>query len=271
MQIPLEDRYEDVLGKAIRGQRLEEDAVAAKAKISNEQMRAALGGEFVEPVARRLAGVLGLGADALVTLAKGTWRPNPVSLEGLAQFNTLFRDMGVNSYVVWDKATGEAVCFDSGSDAAPMIAHIRDNKLKLTRVLLTHSHVDHIADLPKLKQAFGDIPVHLHKNETHEGAKGFEEGETFQCGSLKIETRLTTGHSPGGVTYVVSGLSRPVAIVGDALFAGSAGGIRNDYTGSLRLIREKILTLPDETVVCPGHGPMTTVGEEKRNNPYFAV
>lgn len=271
MQIPLEDRYEDVLNKAIRGQRLEAEAVAAQAKISDEQLKAALGGEFVEPVARRLAGVLGLGADALVALGKGTWKPNPVSLEGLAQFNTLFRDMGVNSYVVWDKATGDAVCFDSGSDAQPMISLINDNKLKLTRVLLTHSHIDHITDIPKLKQAFGDIPIHLHKNETHESASGFDEGETFFCGGLRIETRLTSGHSPGGVTYVVHGLGRPVAVVGDALFAASAGGIRNDYPGSIRLIKEKILTLPDETIVCPGHGPMTTVGEEKRNNPYFTV
>ena len=72
------------------------------------------------------------------------------------------------------------------------------------------------------------------------------------------------------MTYVVTGLSRPVAIVGDSLFAGSMGGGNVSYDDALRNNREKILTLPDETIVCPGHGPLTTVGKEKRDNPFFA-
>ena len=87
--------------------------------------------------------------------------------------------------------------------------------------------------------------------------------------TLEIEARLTSGHSPGGMTYVVTGLSRPIAIVGDSLFAGSMGGGNVSYEDALRNNREKILTLPDETVICPGHGPMTTVGEEKAHNPFF--
>jgi hydroxyacylglutathione hydrolase len=82
---------------------------------------------------------------------------------------------------------------------------------------------------------------------------------------------LTSGHSPGGMTFVVTGLSRPVAIVGDSLFAGSMGGGNVSYDDALRNNREKILTLPDETIVCPGHGPLTSVGKEKRDNPFFAM
>src|SRR5437867_1453712 len=82
--------------------------------------------------------------------------------------------------------------------------------------------------------------------------------------------RRTWGHSPGGMTYVVTGLARLIAIVGDSLFAGSMGGGNVSYQDALRNNLEKILTLPDETIICPGHGPMTTVGEEKQHNPFFA-
>jgi glyoxylase-like metal-dependent hydrolase (beta-lactamase superfamily II) len=87
---------------------------------------------------------------------------------------------------------------------------------------------------------------------------------------LRVESRLTWGHSKGGITYLVRGLARPVAVVGDAIFAGSMGGGIVSYNDALNTNREQILTLPDETVICPGHGPLTTVGEEKRNNPFFA-
>ncbi len=73
----------------------------------------------------------------------------------------------------------------------------------------------------------------------------------------------------GGTTYVISGLAAPVAVVGDALFAGSMGGGMISYDDALKNNREKIMTLPDETILCPGHGPMTTVAEEKRHNPFF--
>ncbi len=136
-------------------------------------------------------------------------------------------------------------------------------------ILLTHAHPDHVADLRRLRQT--GAPVYISELEPEEGAEAIAEGKRFRVGSLEIEARLTSGHSPGGMTYVVTGLSRPVAIVGDSLFAGSMGGGNVSYEDALRNNREKILTLPDETIVCPGHGPMTTVGKEKRDNPFFAT
>jgi hydroxyacylglutathione hydrolase len=85
-----------------------------------------------------------------------------------------------------------------------------------------------------------------------------------------VETRLTCGHTSGGITYVVHGLEFPVAVVGDAMFAGSMGGGMVSYRDALRTNREQILTLPDDTILCCGHGPLTTVGEEKLHNPFFA-
>ena len=87
---------------------------------------------------------------------------------------------------------------------------------------------------------------------------------------MKVKALLTWGHSRGGMTFFVTGLARPVAIVGDSIFAGSMGGGNVSYKDALRNNIEKVLTLPDETIICPGHGPMTTVSEEKRYNPFFA-
>ena len=87
---------------------------------------------------------------------------------------------------------------------------------------------------------------------------------------MQIETRQTSGHSRGGITYVISGLPRRIAVVGDAMFAGSMGGGLVSYQEALRTNREQILTLPDNTILCCGHGPLTTVGEEKLHNPFFS-
>src|SRR5438552_274582 len=102
------------------------------------------------------------------------------------------------------------------------------------------------------------------------GAELIDEGKRFRLGNLQIDTRLTWGHSPGGMTYVVTGLAHPIAVVGDSLFAGSMGGGNVSYQEALRNNLEKILTLSDDMIICPGHGPMTTVGEEKAHNPFFA-
>jgi hydroxyacylglutathione hydrolase len=87
---------------------------------------------------------------------------------------------------------------------------------------------------------------------------------------LEIESLSTWGHSPGGMTFVVRGLTKPIAVVGDSLFAGSMGGGNVSYDDAVKNNLEKILTLPNDTIICPGHGPLTTVGDEKLHNPFFA-
>ena len=84
-----------------------------------------------------------------------------------------------------------------------------------------------------------------------------------------LVAKHTHGHSVGGMTYVIDGLEKPVAVVGDAIFAGSMGGGMISYEDALRTNREKIMTLPNDTILCPGHGPLTTVCEEKQSNPFF--
>ena len=91
-------------------------------------------------------------------------------------------------------------------------------------------------------------------------------------GGLTITARLTPGHSPGGTTYVVTGLEPGLAVVGDAMFAASMGGVAPEkYAAALKANRAHILSLPEDTVICPGHGPLTTVGLEAKHNPFYAA
>jgi hydroxyacylglutathione hydrolase len=269
MTIPLEDNVSDVIGKAQRGLGISDSQLAERAGVSADKVRSLRSGNFEDDAIDRIAPVLKLSSAGLRKLASGRWDPVE-EIAGVAQFNTSYHDITVNAYLVWDPATRDAAAFDTGADCSGMLARIDQEKLSVRLILLTHAHPDHVADLRRLKNAT-DAPVYISDLESEEGAQPIAEGKRFKVGSLKIEARLTSGHSPGGITYVVTGLARPVAIVGDSLFAGSMGGGNVSYEEALRNNREKILTLPDEAIVCPGHGPLTTVGKEKRDNPFFAT
>ena len=266
--IPLEDSVVDVLNKAQKASRLSDAELAIKAGVTLEDLHRIRAGEPLEPCLLRLAACLSLGGVALVQLAKKAYCPMAQAVEGLAQFNTHFGDMTVNSYLVWDLQSREAVAFDTGANAFGLMATVRKNSLQLKYLLLTHTHGDHVADVDRILSDT-KAEVWVSEKEPHPQAKLFAAGRVFEAGRLRVDTRSTTGHSPGGTTYVISGLARPVAVVGDALFAGSMGGGKVSFADALETNRRQILTLPDDCVLCPGHGPLTTVGEEKRHNPFF--
>jgi glyoxylase-like metal-dependent hydrolase (beta-lactamase superfamily II) len=268
--IPLEDNVGDITGKAQRGLGISDSELAKKAGVSLQTIRKIRDGDFDQGALLRVAPVLGLAGEQLCELAKGEWRPEKIAQrDGLAQLNTNFQDMTVNAYLVWDPASRVAAAFDTGADCGEMLRFASRHKLNIQLILLTHAHPDHVADLPRLREETG-ADVFAPAREPVSGAEPIEEGKHFHLGNLEIDTRLTWGHSPGGITYVVTGLAHPIAIVGDSLFAASMGGGNVSYPDALRNNLEKILTLPDETIICPGHGPMTTVGEEKVHNPFFA-
>ena len=269
MAIPLEDNFADVIGKAQRGLQISDSELSQRSGISASSLKALRDGAFDEDAVRTIAPLLKLNAGALVDLGLNRWQPQPVELAGLAGFNTPFDDMKVNSYLVWDAESKQAVIFDTGSDCSWMLDMLHAHRLSLAFILLTHTHGDHVYDLDRIIEKTG-ARAYVSEREPMSGVESFEAGKVFEAGGLRIETRQTWGHSRGGITYVVRGLAQPVAVVGDALFAGSMGGGMVSYADALRTNREEIFTLPYETIICPGHGPMTTVAEEKIHNPFFA-
>jgi glyoxylase-like metal-dependent hydrolase (beta-lactamase superfamily II)/DNA-binding XRE family transcriptional regulator len=268
--IPLEDHAADIIGKAQRGLGMSDSELAEKAGLSAQTIRKLRDGESDESALLSVAPVLGLDGRALGEIARSKWLPNKIeSLDGVAQFTTDYNGMAVNAYVVWDPAAGIAAVFDTGADCKEILRFVKRHKLRVELILLTHAHPDHVADLPALREETA-ANVFTPEREPVPGAEAIDEGKNFQLGNLQIDTRLTWGHSSGGMTYVIKGLAHPIAVVGDSLFAGSMGGGNVSYRDALQNNLDKILTLPDETIICPGHGPMTTVGEEKQHNPFFA-
>ncbi len=269
--LPLEDSHLDILGKAQRGLKLSDDQLAQNAGITAAELSQINAGEVNEVVLTKLALALNLGADPLIAAAKKSWSPEPVSVDGLETFTTQFEDMTVNSYLIWDSKTKEAAAFDSGADVTGMLDFVKAKGLSIKLILITHTHGDHIFDLDRLMEKTG-APTYVGDREPAlAGAKAFAAGKVFQLGSLSIETRLTWGHAAGGITYVVSGLSRPVAIVGDAIFAGSMGGGKVSWADALGTARKQIMTLPNETILASGHGPLVTVAETREHSPFFSV
>ena len=267
--IMLEDNFADVLGKAMAGSGCGETKAAQMAGLAPEQVRALLRGEFEETDARKLAGSLDLKADALARLARNLYRPSVPDLANIAQVSTSYGGMMVNAYVLWDPENRGAAIFDTGADAAPLLSIVEREKLEVAGIFLTHSHADPIHARSTLVGALA-VDAWSSEHEPVRGTRTFRPGDLFSAGRHFIRTRHTPGHSPGGATFVIEGRLLSAAIVGDALFAGSVGGIRgDDYRGALETIRREILSLPATAIVCPGHGPMTTVGQELENNPFF--
>jgi hydroxyacylglutathione hydrolase len=270
MPIPLEDNFTDIVGKAQRGLKISDNQLSEKSGVPAEKIRKLRDGDVDTDALNRIAPVLYLDPSALVDLACRKWKPKEIGeIDGLAWFYTTYQDITVNAYLVWDPESREAVAFDTGADCREMLRRIGDEKLSVKFILLTHAHPDHIADLDRLRKKT-DATVYISEREPMGGTESIPEGKRFHVGKLEIEARLTWGHSPGGMTFVVTGLAHRIAIVGDSIFAGSMGGGNVSYEDAVKNNLEKILSLPNDTIICPGHGPLTTVGEEKLHNPFFA-
>ncbi len=271
-RIPLEDNFDDVINKTQRGLQISDTDLAKRAEVSAEDLAAVKGGKPIDAVIRRVARHLRLSPGALEALAHKRWYPQqPIFPTGFAAFNTPYEDMRVNSYIVWDARTKVAAAFDTGATSEPMLDLIRAEGLIVRYAFLTHTHEDHVADLARLAQ---ETKAEVWASELEPadlpGAKTFKENAHFHLGPLAIKTLITSGHSPGMTTYFITGLSWPLAIVGDAIFASSMGGSATHFAEQYRNNREKILTLPRDTVLACGHGPLTTLGQEKQHNPFFA-
>lgn len=190
-----------------------------------------------------------------------------------------------NCYLVSDG--NQAVLIDPGDDFLRIESLIKKSNVDVKKIILTHGHIDHIGALPQVKN-ITKAPVLIHPDDavmltdaqanlstfhsvafTTESADGLlNEGDIIEVGKLKLRVLHTPGHTPGGISLLADGL----IFTGDALFWGSIG--RSDFPGGnhellVDSIRTKILTLPDNTIVYPGHGPQTTIEHERNFNPFL--
>lgn len=275
MALPLEDKFNDILGKARRGLGLSTSDVAKQAECSEKNLQDWEAGKSVpeDSVITRLANSLQLAPSRLLDSAHDRWHPEPPSprIKNFLQLSSSYGDMLVNAFLVWDVATREAALFDTGTDLQVIREQIESTPLHLKYLFLTHAHVDHIALLDEIRSAWTPEVI-TSKGEYVANAAVAGEGRSFELGRIRVDVLETEGHSPGGLTFVIRNLGERlplVAVVGDALFAGSVGGPKFSYERLLGNVRKKVLSLPDDTVLAPGHGPLTTVGEEKKHNPFF--
>jgi glyoxylase-like metal-dependent hydrolase (beta-lactamase superfamily II) len=199
-----------------------------------------------------------------------------------------------NSLVVWDPETSEGFVVDPGFEVEGIVSAVRRHGVRLKAVINTHGHVDHIAGNREVLDAFPGVPLWIGRNDAFmltdpdanlsapfglpitspPADRLLDEGEEVEVAGLRFLIREIPGHSPGSIVFISEEREPPFALVGDVVFAGSIG--RSDFPGGdgrllVRGVREKLLGLPERTILYPGHGPETTVGQEKRSNPFVGI
>jgi len=271
----LEDHLGDIIRKARVMTDTTPEAAAQAAGLTVAELSALEdSGQPPRPVNYQALGrLVELNPTKLEGIARG-WLPAPVDTgvcRELRQITTAGDGMAVHAYLVWDEVTREAALFDTGFTAAPIEALIAENQLQLKDIFITHTHGDHVACLEALRTKYPKAHLHTDAKAAPPQHKN-RRNDCVHLGSLRITNRETPGHAEDGVTYIVGNWSEdapPVAIVGDCIFAGSMGGAKGNGPLARQKVREQVLTLPPATFICPGHGPLTTVGEQKQANPFF--
>ncbi|EGO61993.1 MBL fold metallo-hydrolase [Acetonema longum] len=196
-------------------------------------------------------------------------------------------NLGVNCYIVYCEQTRKAVIIDPGGDAAAIIGAVNQEGLQVEHIINTHGHADHIAANDAVKQATGatvlihtedaDMLINKQLNLSAFMGPGFvcspanrllQDGENIECGTVQLQILHTPGHTPGGISLK----TKDAVFSGDTLFAESVG--RTDFPGGsynqlVQSIQDKLMVLPDEMTVYPGHGPQTTIGWERKMNPFI--
>lgn len=272
----LEDLFGDIVGKARRGLGLSTEELARMTGLAELEQMESYAWMPDEDGIRTLARVLNLSGDKLVDVANG-WmpaHPNDGFEDDVLKVERLILDAGmqVNCYVFTCGQTGAGAVVDPGGEPDRILALIAHMGVRITHILLTHGHGDHVGGLAAVARATGAAVCGCPRDFGLMGdrrdlvAVQVDEGWKAQIGKVTVDAVGLAGHTPGGIGYACG----PVFFSGDALFAGSLGGARGAaYAGQVEAVRRKVLSLPEETWIFPGHGPVTSVGQERAHNPYF--
>ncbi|HEY4951975.1 MAG TPA: MBL fold metallo-hydrolase [Verrucomicrobiae bacterium] len=269
----LEDHLGDIIRKARAMNNVSTSAAATAAGISESELATLEETGTFNGTINFAALEKILGVRRLEGIANG-WLPSSKDLSQwreLRVFTTADDGLTVNCYLVWDEVTREAALFDTGLDAQPILDCVAENQLQLRHIFITHSHYDHVQALPQLRAAWPKARIHSGSKSAPVEQR-IRANDFIMLGSLRVTNRATPGHAVDGTTYIIGtwGDDAPhVAIVGDAIFAGSMGSGNDSWALAKEKVSEQIFTLPAETLICPGHGPLTTVAEEKEHNPFF--
>ncbi len=256
--MPLEDDVCDVIGKAMHGLGL---SLAQLAKITNlpeGDINAALTGQYDDRILKQMAATLELSPSALIGLP--SYQPDASAPDGLVRIVSPFGHAGVNAYLI---IMGQhALAFDTGTDADLLIEYLEQHQLVLDALYITHRHHDHIAGIQRFEQTRIIYPEDTQHGQTENSHSG-----------NKLTAIDVSGHMNPAKAYYYDGLSVPVCIIGDSVFAGSMGKSPDSesYKLALKTAKENLMTLSSNTVLCPGHGPLTTVGLEKVHNAFLGL
>jgi len=274
----LEDEIGDTIAKARAGNGLSIAQLAAAAGLDERDIADMEAYRLTpsEDTAKRLARALGLDEDKVAAFATGSWAPQPAT----GRFGKLsvwaihvpFGAYGENAYVAGCPDSSRGAVIDPGGAVSDIERTLHANRLTLDLILITHAHPDHIDGLRELVSLHDGVTVVCSEADREAVMtsidadwRSAEDGVSFHLGELSVTPLATPGHTAGSTCYVIDG----TCFVGDTLFAGSIGRPMHDYRKMLDAIKSKVLSLPEDTVLLPGHGPATTVGEELRHNPFF--
>ncbi len=280
--VVLEDEFCDIVKKARKGLSQSITGAAETAQLRKDDWECLEQGIRApsEHEIRAMARVLALKAEALAAVSIGGWVPQPSPEWVSSLVVTVLGDIGgyeVKGYVLIDPQTKQAVFIDTAYNAEAMLAVLDAHHATLTGVCLTHGHMDHAGGLDRILSAW-PVPVYLGEGDfpllpwkpPQESVVVPEDGRVIAAGDLKVECLATPGHTPGGICYRVQSQDQALCFVGDTLFAGSVGGSNplSLYEDHLASVRRRVLQLDPDTVLLPGHGPPTTVSEERVMNPF---
>lgn len=278
--MPLEDDFCDIIKKARVGQVWSVEDVARITGLPGADITALERGDHPRDRAevRALAAALGLRLAPLEQIVLEKWAPQPIApIPWIETIRGEIDGYGVNGYIVHD--SGEALLVDTAYNAPAMIAWLESHRVRPTGICLTHGHADHAEGIRELLMRW-PVPVYLGMDDVgllrwkpSEGRLiAPNDGRAIPVGRLNVHCLATPGHTPGGICYRIDAESQPVCFVGDTLFAGSIGKSlpRTLFATHLDSVRQRVLKLPHDCILWPGHGPATTVREELDHNPFAA-